>query len=60
VLVANQSELLSFVESRVGTRAVAEDLLQDAFVRAAHSVETHSEESILAWFYRALRNAAVD
>jgi RNA polymerase sigma-70 factor (ECF subfamily) len=60
-LVANHREFLAFVQARVGSRAVAEDLLQEAFVRGIGKVEgLRSEESAVAWFFRVLRNAVVD
>lgn len=54
--VANHRDFLSFLERRVGSRATAEDLLQEAFVRGA-TVQASDQESIVAWFYRTLRNA---
>ena len=60
VFVANHRAFLAFLERRVGSRAVAEDILQEAFVRGMDRVDSSKEESIVAWFYRALRNAAVD
>jgi RNA polymerase sigma factor (sigma-70 family) len=60
VLAANREEFLAFVERRVGSRAVAEDILQEAFLRGMGRLESQAEESIIAWFYRTLRNAAVD
>lgn len=60
-LVENQRAFLHFLERRVGDRATAEDLLQDAFARAVRSVgDLREEESAVAWFYRMLRNAVVD
>lgn len=60
-LVANHRQFLSFLERRVGSRAVAEDILQDAFVRGLDKLDSVREgESIVAWFYRLLRNAVVD
>lgn len=60
-LVANHREFLQFLERRVGNRAVAEDILQDAFVRGIGRAETlRNEESATAWFYRSLRNALID
>lgn len=57
--VANHRELLRFVERRVGDRATAEEILQDAFVRGlAHEGEIR--ESTLGWLYRMLRNAVID
>jgi RNA polymerase sigma factor (sigma-70 family) len=60
VFVANHREFLAFLERRVGSRALAEDILQEAFVRGMGKVTAASEESVVAWFYRTLRNAAVD
>jgi RNA polymerase sigma factor (sigma-70 family) len=60
-LVANHQQFLAFVERRVGSRALAEDILQDAFVRGIGKLEgLRSDESAVGWFYRVLRNAVVD
>ena len=59
VLVANHRDFLRFVERRIGNRALAEEIVQDAFVR---SLERGDEirESVVGWFYRVLRNAVID
>jgi RNA polymerase sigma factor (sigma-70 family) len=60
-LVENQRTFLRFLEKRVGDRATAEDLLQEAFARAVTAIEgLRDEESAVAWFYRMLRNAVID
>jgi RNA polymerase sigma-70 factor (ECF subfamily) len=60
-LVHGHRELLAFVERRVGSRAVAEDILQDTLVRNLGRTEAlPDEEASLAWLYRSLRNAIVD
>jgi RNA polymerase sigma-70 factor (ECF subfamily) len=60
-LVDNHRRFLAFLERRVGSRAVAEDLLQDAFVRGLERAPTlRRSEAATAWFYRVLRNALVD
>jgi RNA polymerase sigma factor (sigma-70 family) len=60
-LVANHREFLGFLQSRVGSRALAEDILQDAFVRGIGKLGSlRDDESAVAWFYRILRNAVVD
>jgi RNA polymerase sigma factor (sigma-70 family) len=60
-LVANHRQFLGFLEKRVGSRALAEDILHDAFVRGMDKLDTlRSDESAVAWFYRLLRNAVVD
>lgn len=60
IFVANHRQFLAFLERRVGSRAAAEDILQEAFVRGMGRVHADSEESVIAWFYRTLRNAAID
>jgi RNA polymerase sigma factor (sigma-70 family) len=63
VLVANHRRFLAFLERRVGRRDVAEEILQDAFVRGLSlgaSAALRDDESATAWFYRLLRNALVD
>ena len=59
-LVDNYTRFLSFVERRVGSREVAEDILQDAFVRGVEHAASVPGESATAWFYRVLRNALTD
>jgi RNA polymerase sigma-70 factor (ECF subfamily) len=61
VLVDNHARFLAFLERRVGSRDVAEDILQEAFVRGLdHANSLRSAESATAWFYRVLRNAITD
>jgi len=60
-LVANHQRFLSFLERRVGSREIAEDILQDAFVRGLPRVEQLREgEAATGWFYQVLRNAIID
>jgi RNA polymerase sigma-70 factor (ECF subfamily) len=60
-LVESHRQFLGFLEKRVESRAVAEDILQDAFVRGLErGGELQGEESVVAWFYRILRNAVID
>lgn len=61
VLVENHRQFLAFLERRVGSRAVAEDILQEAFVRGLGKLDSlRDAESAVAWFYRVLRNAVID
>jgi RNA polymerase sigma-70 factor (ECF subfamily) len=61
ILASNHRQFLAFLERRVGSRAIAEDILQDAFVRSLERLEhLRNEESVVAWFYRVLRNAVID
>ena len=58
-LVANHREFLGFVERRIGNRALAEEIVQDAFVRSLDRGD-EIRESVVGWFYRVLRNAVID
>lgn len=60
VLVENHRAFLRFLERRVGDRALAEDLIQDAFTRNMDRLSDLPDEALVPWFYRVLRNAAVD
>ena len=51
----------AFVRRRVADRQLADDVLQDAFTRAARAIEqVQDEERLDAWFYRILRNRIAD
>lgn len=59
--MANHRAFLSFLERRVGDRALAEDILQDAFAKVvARPAQAPTDEALVPWFYRTLRNAAID
>jgi RNA polymerase sigma-70 factor (ECF subfamily) len=61
VLVDNHRRFLAFLERRVGSREVAEEILQDAFVRGVGRIASlRKDESAVAWFYRLLRRALAD
>lgn len=60
LLVENHRAFLRFLERRVGSRELAEDILQTAFGRAVAHADELREESVVAWFYRVLRNAVTD
>lgn len=60
-LVANHRRFLAFLEPRVESRAVAEEILQAAFVRGLEKGhELRDGERAVAWFFRLLRNAVID
>ena len=60
-LLANHRAFLRYLERRVGDRALAEDILQDAFAKVvARPEQAPGDEAIVPWFYRTLRNAAID
>jgi RNA polymerase sigma-70 factor (ECF subfamily) len=61
VLVDNHARFLAFLERRMGSRDVAEDILQEAFVRSLGRIDSiRKADSAVAWFYRVLRNAIAD
>lgn len=60
-LVENHRQFLAFLERRLNDRALAEDILQDAFVRSIEKQDAlREQESAVAWFYRILRNSIID
>jgi RNA polymerase sigma-70 factor (ECF subfamily) len=60
-LLENHRAFLRYLERRVGDRALAEDILQDAFAKVvARPEQAPADEAVVPWFYRTLRNAAVD
>ena len=60
-LLENHRAFLRYLERRVGDRALAEDILQEGFAKVVTRPElAPSGESVIPWFYRTLRNAAVD
>jgi RNA polymerase sigma factor (sigma-70 family) len=60
-LLENHRAFLRYLERRVGDRGLAQDILQDAFAKViARPEQAPADEAIVPWFYRTLRNAAVD
>ena len=60
-LVDNHQRFLAFLRKRVDSVEVAEDILQEGFARAlANAGQVRESRSIIAWFYRLLRNAVTD
>ncbi|MBA2303480.1 MAG: sigma-70 family RNA polymerase sigma factor [Acidobacteria bacterium] len=60
VLLENHRAFLGYLERRVGDRALAEDILQEAFARNLDRVDRVAEKALIPWFYRTLRNATID
>jgi RNA polymerase sigma factor (sigma-70 family) len=59
--VDNHRRFLGFLEKRVSSRDLAEEILQEAFVRGLQRADSvRDEESVVAWFYRVLRNTLID
>ena len=60
-ILDHRRQFLAFVQRRVPDPALAEDILQAAYLRALrHEADLDHNESVVAWFYRVLRNAVID
>jgi len=60
LIAEHRDELLGFLSRRV-PRNIAEDILQEVLLRSIDKVDAvRDDEALLAWMYRALRNATVD
>ena len=59
-LVGEHRRFLDWLERRVGDRALAEDILQEAFVRSLDKLPPGDGERLVSWFFRVLKNAVVD
>jgi RNA polymerase sigma factor (sigma-70 family) len=62
VLTQKQDQFMGFLRSRMGgDGAAAGDVLQSAYLKALQAAGTvESEENVVAWFWRILRNAMHD
>lgn len=61
VLLENHRAFLRYLEGRVRDRALAEDILQDAFAKLIDRPDAApADEGLVPWFYRSLRNATID
>jgi RNA polymerase sigma factor (sigma-70 family) len=61
ILLENHRAFLKFLERRVGDATLAEDILQDAFAKVMDRPgQAPAHEGVVPWFYRTLRNAAID
>ncbi len=59
-LLSARPAFLRFLERRLGSRALAEDVLQDAYVRGWQQHQRIEPATAVPWFYRVLRNALID
>lgn len=56
-----RSELLGFITARVSSRPIADDLLQDVFLRVQRSgAELKQIGNLRAWMFRITRNVLID
>lgn len=59
-LLEQRSLFLRFVQRRVQDPALAEDIVQAAYIRALQLETDVPQDSVVSWFYRVLRNAVID
>lgn len=60
-LIERHAAFLGFVQRRVQDRALAEDILQSAYVRALQRASSVRDAgAVVPWFYSVLRNAIID
>jgi RNA polymerase sigma factor (sigma-70 family) len=61
ILLENHRAFLRYLERRVGDRELAEEILQEAFAKVVDRPDqAPADEGVVPWFYRLLRNAAID
>ncbi|MBD78719.1 MAG: RNA polymerase sigma factor SigZ [Crocinitomicaceae bacterium] len=54
-------ELLGFVQSRVNNKAVAEDILQDVFLKIhLNEKSLTNKDQLVSWIYQITRNTIID
>ena len=59
--MADRDRFLAFLSRRVGSRDIAEEILQAAFLKSLEkgaSIQDH--DRVVPWFYQLLRNAVID
>lgn len=60
-LAQERPKYLAFIQRRLSDSALAEDILQAAFIRAVEKASTlRSPDALQGWFYGILRNAVID
>lgn len=60
LFVAHRGALIDYASGIVGSRALAEDLVQEAWLRFDKAAQNHAVEEPLAYLYRIVRNLALD
>lgn len=60
-LLDARGQFLGYIRKRINDPELAEDILQDALLRAVRAApDLRDEERLIPWFYRVLQNAIVD
>jgi RNA polymerase sigma factor (sigma-70 family) len=61
VLLGSHRQFVKFLERRLRSRELAEEILQASFLKALERKgQLRKSENVIAWFYRLLRNAVTD
>jgi RNA polymerase sigma-70 factor (ECF subfamily) len=55
-----RSKLLAFIQHRVGSRELAQDILHDVFVKIIAHENLREPAKVTAWLYQVTRNAVID
>lgn len=56
-----KNELLGFINSRVNDHVMAEDILQDVFIKIhLHKDDLKSSNKLTSWIYQITRNSIID
>ena len=60
-LVTSRAKFLGYIRKRIADPDLAEDILQDSFLKAIRSApQIQDDEELVRWFYRVLQNAIID
>ena len=60
-ILDSQKKFISFLESKVKNREVAEDIFQTSVLKVLKkSKDLKDEEALIPWFYQILRNSVID
>ncbi len=61
IWIEHSNKLLYFISNRVNSTQVAEDLLQDVFLKILSKIDTlKDEEKLQSWLYQITRNVIAD
>lgn len=61
LLIENQAAFKGFLRKHLPSEELADDLLQQSLLKAIrHGDDLSGKESVVAWFYRILRNSLID
>ncbi len=60
-LATSRAKFLGYIRKRIADPGLAEDILQDSFLKAIRSApQIGDDEELVRWFYRVLQNAIID